>query len=268
MNKLWLLFKFELKNNIKQITGWAIALSFIIGIYMFLFDSIKEIGIAKLEGMPEELLQLLNIDSLLIMENYTLFFGTILGLLLIVASVYAGTFGVGLIRNEEKNKSIEYKATLNISKTQIYYSKLLVLITGIFIILININLVSIIMGYIKGGDTFILNDIIKISLYTSIVPLFFGLISMGISGISYKLGTGNVAGAIIAISYLGGYMTSFVEENIAEVLKYISPFIVFSTNDILKESSNMLVVYTTYLIISLVVAILGSYCYKNRDLNI
>lgn len=268
MNKLLLLIKFELKTSKKQILGWTIGLSSIMALYMLMFEYVREIGISKLEAFPKELLQLFSIDSLNIMDNYTSYYGMLLTIILVIACVFVSIFGSNLIRNEEKTKSIEYKATLNISRSNIYLSKLITLIFSIIILLLCINIVAIIIGYIMNLESFNISECINIALYTSILPMFFGLISFSLAGISYKYGSSNICSAIVAFTYLTGYFTTFLEKDLFNNIKYLFPFQIFNSNEgIILDNTNILVL-CSYLIISIIIVIIGHISYNKRNFNI
>ena len=268
MNKIWLLFKFDLKINSKQIIAWTVGLSGFMALYMGLFDYIKEIGFAKLDAMPQEILQLFNISSLNVMNDYTLFYGTMIGIILVICSVFASIFGANLVRNEEKTKSIEYKASLNLSRSVIYLSKLLTLLTAILIIVFFVNLTAIIVGEIGNYSTFDLLDTLLIAKYTSVIPFFFGFVSIGLAGMSYQISSPNISSGLVAICYLGGYLTTFIEKDIADILKYISPFQVFTANEALTSDISVLLLGLVYFLVSLTIALIGCVIYSKRNLVI
>lgn len=134
MKSIGRLIGFGLKTNRKKILGWCIAVFLITLIYMTLFPYVKDMAQMKFDTMPKEVMQLMGIEDMSYIGDYSSYFGTIYNLLLIAISVFMATFSVGLIVNEERNKTIEFLYSLEISRSEIFISKLIVSFIALFFV--------------------------------------------------------------------------------------------------------------------------------------
>ncbi len=267
MSNILKLIKFNLFVTKKTIIGWSIAIFLIMGMYMILFDSIQDIVKAEMEAMPEELLQFFGVNNLTDMSNYITYFGTILGILIIAISIFAVTYSASLITKEEKTKSIEFLSGLPISRKEIFISKYLTSLIAIIFIVLLAGLSATISGYIKGGDTFNIGDLLNIILITGFIPIFFGGVGIMIAGINSKIATGSMVSIITLISYMLGYLTELLKDK-AEWLKYLSPFILFSPSNALELSNSTVITFIIYIILYIVLIIVGLKIYKKRDMKV
>ena len=97
MNSVIKLTRFQLRNRRKTIIGWMIGTFAMMFLYMILFDSMKELGQAKLDAMPEEIMQFMGVSSFDIMLDWIAYFSMIFGLFILVVSIFAANlyrFGI------------------------------------------------------------------------------------------------------------------------------------------------------------------------------
>ncbi len=221
----------------------------------------------KFEAMPQELLQFVGMDEVSELSNYNSYFGMIYTLVLIAVSIFAATFASGLILKEEKSKSIEFLNSLAISRVEIYVSKHLTYTIGVGIVLTLAVLSAIVCGYINGGETFVLMDILAAAKITSFTALFFGSISFMLVGVSPKIGTGAVGSGIVLISYMIGYLGELLGEQ-GEALLYLSPFITFSIQKVIAMKEDTVIALAIYLVIYVLAFFIGCRAYQKRDLQI
>lgn len=257
--------KFNLKVNKNNIIGWFIAIFSIMFLYMILFPYIKDIGAAKMEMLPEDMLKLFGLNSLSDMYNFINYFGMIFTMILVAISIYSATFSAKLICKEEYNKSIEFLNSLNINRSEIYYSKVLTAFISVTIVLFGALSSSLIAGLINGGPTFILTDFITIVKISSISVYIYLAISFLISGITSKINVSSTSSIVVLASYMIGYLGVLLEK---KWIMYFSPFETLSSNNVLNISSNTIYVLLIYFVIIIASILLGNKFYKRRDLNI
>ncbi|NLV90447.1 MAG: ABC transporter permease subunit [Tenericutes bacterium] len=267
MNKrnIFNLVKFNLKINKSNVLGWFISIFSIMLIYMILFPTIKDIGMAKMELIPEEMLKFFNLNSLNDMNNYVSYFGMIFNIVLIAISIFAATFSAKLICKEENTKSIEFLNALHISRNEIYISKLITAFISITLVLLGAISATIFSGFIVGGKTFILNDVLIIIKVTSFTAYMFMALSFLISGITSKINVSSISSIIVLFCYMIGFLGTLIEK---KWLTYFSPFEILKPNNALAMSNSTILILSIYFVLTFVFIFVGLKFYKKRDFYI
>lgn len=258
---------FQLKTNKKQIIGWSISIFAIMFLYMILFPSVQDMAQIKMEAMPEQLMQLMGMDDFSDMSNYMTYFGMIYNMILIAISIFATVLGAGVIAREEKNKTIEFLYSLEVSRVEIYISKFLTAYIGVIIVIVSAAVSSIMCGLINGGETFILMDIIQIVKCTGVTPFVFLSIGVMIAGITPKVSGASAGSVIVILSYVLGFLSTMVSENLSW-FKYLSPFEVLSPEVVVDLTGEVMAAMCGYAVIMTIFAIIGGVIYRKRDFQI
>ena len=258
---------FSLKVHRKAIIGWSIAIFLIMFLYMILFSSMQEMAQIKMSAMPKELLQFVGMESFNDMGNYVSYYGMIFGIILIAIAIFAATYSASLITKEEKTKSIEFLSTLSVSRIEIYVANYLSSMIAIAITLYVAIIPTIICGFIQGGETFVLADIIQSAKIASFVPLLFGGISLGLAGASSKIASGTTCSMIVLGSYMLGYLGTLLEQD-GEVFTYLSPFITLSVKNSIELNDKTVMILIVYAILYCISLIIGAWIYNKRDLKV
>jgi len=267
MSNILKLAKFQLRNKRNMIIGWMIGTFSMMFLYMILFDSMKELGQAKLDAMPKEIMQFMGVESFDIMLNWIAYFGMIFGIFIMVVSIFAATYSGSIFYNEEKTKSIEFLDALPVSRSEVYYSKVLTSFIGILGVCISIAVAAMTCGYINGGDTFILMDFLTIVKISSFTIFFFMAVSCFIGGVTGKISAG-IAGATITVAiYMLGYLSRLLESK-GEILSYFSPFVLFDSTRALALSNQTVLFLVIYFVLFIALIVGGSYFYNRRDFHI
>ncbi len=261
------LFSFDFYNSRKNIIGWVIAISGIMSLYCFMFPMVQDIASAKFDAMPKELLQLFGMEAMADMGNFVTYFGMVYSLVIVAICIFAVTLGARLLHKEEETKSIEFLSSLAVSRVEIYVSKLLVLFAGVMLVVSCGSIIALVAGTVVGGDTFNLMEVVSIIKICSFTPFFFGVIALGIAGISYKYGTGSIASMGVLILYMLGYLGKLLGEK-GEFLLYLSPFATFDPANAIDLEVKTIITLGAYLAIAAAISYVGSYIYKKRDLKI
>ncbi len=264
INKLCL---FNLLTTRKTIIGWSIAIFSIMTLYMILFPSIQDLAQAKFDAMPQELMQFVGMENMSDMSNYITYFGMIYNIILVAVSIFSATFCAGLITKEEKTKSIEFLNSLAVSRMEIYLSKYLTALIAVKLVLSGAIISAIACGFIGGGETFILINIITAAKITSFSALLFGGIGFMFAGINAKLGSGSIVSSVVLASYMLGYLGELLA-NKAEWLTYFSPFVMLNVGEVIELSDKTLFIFITYIVVYIVALVIGAIAYNKRDLQI
>lgn len=256
--------KFDIKINKKSLLAWIITIFSIMFLYMILFPSIQEMGQVELDVMPEELLQFVGMEKITDMGNFTTYFGMIFSLVLIAISIFAGSFTSGLLYKEEKDCTIEFLYSLEVSRTEIYVSKALTGFIATFFVLISAVLSTIICGLINGGETFDLVKVLQVSKISALIPFVFLGFSLLIVGLTAKVRVTMLSSMMVFLMYLIGYLGTLLGDK-AEWLKFLSPFEMFSTHAALKMGSNEYLFILLYFILFIASIVIGGIAYNKRD---
>jgi len=261
------LTKFQLRNKRFTLIAWSIGLFLMMFMYMILFPTMKELGQAKLDAMPEELLSLFGVTSFNSMGNWIQYFIMMYSIFVLVVSFFAATFTSSNVYEEEKTKSIEFLYGLQVSRSEIYFSKLLASFLGILLLNISMIVSAFICASINGGSSFILGDFLMIIKGSSFTIYFFMALAMMIAGLTAKFSPGMVSAAIVFILYMLGYLGTMLEDK-GEILNRLSPFATFNGNNILEMSNTTIISLVIYLLITVTFIIIGWLSYRKRDFNI
>ncbi len=264
MNNIIKIFVFGILVNKKRIIGWTIGIVAMMAIYMVFFPSVNDMASLKFDAMPEELLGLFGMENMTDLGNYSSYFGMIYQLVLIALSIYGGTFASAIIIGEEKNKSIEFLGALHVSRAEIYVSKYLLVTFSLLVVMILSTVTTIVCGISVGGETYSFNEIVRMSMVSTLVPLFFSGVALLLSGVNPKVGTGAVCGFAVLVSYLIGYLGQILGEN-GEFIRYFSPFEVIGPISVLEANSYLLIAIVIYGLVYISAVVVGGLFYNRRD---
>ncbi len=258
---------FCIKNNGKQIIGWCTAVFSIMFLYMILFPSVKDMAQIKLDAMPRELLQFVGMEDFADMSNFIAYFGMIFNIILIAVSIFAASFSAGLISKEEKTKTIEFLYALEVSRSEIYVSRLFAALLAVFAVLCSGAISTAVCGTINGGETFIAADFIQIVKISGFTAFFFMAVSLMIAGVSTKIGAPMIGSMTVLVCYLSGYLSRLLGEK-GKWLGKLSPFEMLSPKNAIALEKHTIYAIMIYIAISVCFVFIGGVVYRRRDFNI
>ena len=177
------------------------------------------------------------------------------------------TYTGSVFYNEEKTKSIEFLDALPVSRTEVYWSKVLTGFAGILLVCLSMAVSAITCGMLNGGETFVLTDALTIIKFSSFTIFFFMAVSCFAGGFSGRISAGAVGAVIAGISYMLGYLARLLEDK-GEILSYFSPFELFSTTHVLNMTDETMWFLMSYLVLFILLIIGGLFFYKRRDFHI
>jgi len=258
---------FDLHNNRRYLLGWSASIFAIMFMYMILFPSMQDMAKIKMEALPKQFLQLFDMEDFSSLDNFINYFGMVFNLILIAMSIFAASFSANLLYREEKGKTIEFLYSLEVSRTEIYISKLLTAFVAALAVLLSATVSTWICGAINGGETFVVGDFLQIIKVSGFCVFFFMALSVMLAGITAKVGVGAVGSMIVLACYLLGYLSKLLETK-AQWLAYFSPFELFSPQNAVKLESKTLTEMGAYFGLALAFVIVGGLVYRRRDFNI
>jgi ABC-2 type transport system permease protein len=183
MNRI--LFKMELRRNLRALIFWTAVIGILIFLTMSLFSSVLEYqkqiaGMVNiLPAMAMKMRGFSNINDIFsILGFYT---ANNLVYMMLIGSIFSITISSGILLKEEYGKTAEYLMSRPISRMEIFSTKLSVTFLNILIL----NLVATLTGFIaimifKKG-TFHFQPFLVISFYTLLLNLLFGSAGLFIS---------------------------------------------------------------------------------------
>lgn len=258
---------FDLKVCRKQIIGWCVAIFSIMFLYMILFPTVKDMAQLKLDAMPKEILEMFGMENFTDMANFTSYFGMIYSIVIIAISIFAATISANLICKEEKSKTIEFLYSLEVSRTEIYISKLITAFIAVFMVVLSAVVSTAICGMITGGETFVAADFLQIAKISSITAFFFMTVSLLLAGITTKIGVSVTSSMIVLLCYMLGYLSKLLGDK-AQWLVNLSPFELFNSTNALALEGDTMAALGVYFAIMVIFVVVGGIVYKRRDFNI
>lgn len=216
------LVKHELKQGKTSFLIWTASIGFLLAICIFLFPEMK----GQMDGVNDMFASMGSFTQAFGMDRLN--FGTLIGfyavecgnVLGLGGAFYAALCAVGILSKEEKDKTAEFLLTHPVSRKRIVAEKLiavLILITAMDLIIYAISVGSI----AAIGEEIPWKEISLLHLAYYLLQLELAGICFGISAFLRK-GSVGVGLGIAVMMYFLNLIANIAD--IAEFLKYITPF--------------------------------------------
>jgi len=262
------MLKRELKINLKPFIVWTLTLIVIFLIVYLMYPSIiNSDNIKMIDEMmkifPEEVLKAFNMDIASMNSAFGWLKSEGFIFVLLITGCYSSLLGANILLKEENDKTIEYLHSLPIKRNNIISSKV---ITGLIYIFLMILIIAIFnyIGLCLSGEF----DK-KQYLLLSITPIFSSLVLYFLS--MYISTLANKNKKILGLS-LGITLISYVLQTVSlisketEFLKYITPFTLADTrNIILNTRINPIMIFIS-ISLSIIFLILTIIKYNKKEL--
>jgi len=263
------LFAREFRRNALSMIVWTIILTFLIAATMsvyptFLGNQSKIMGMLSL--IPKEALQFKGIsnfsDLLSVLGFYAV--NNII-YMLVIGSVYSIVLSSNILLKEEYNKTAEYLLTRPVTRSEIFLSKLAVIIINVFIL----NLVTSVVGFIfielvKKGS-FSISAFLILSVYTLLLNFMFASTGLFLSTLVKRpkpITTFSI-GLVIILYFV--FTISKISESVAKI-GYLTPYKYVDTN-VINPGYRLDPVNLIYFIgISLTLLVLSYRIYLRKDI--
>lgn len=262
-------FFHELKMRLKGLSIWVISMIALIFASMIKYDSLHESGpaaTAMIESFPQTLQAVFGMNGLNL-STVSGYVGICLIFIAVMAAIFAGMLGAGVIAEEEIDKTTEFLYPKPIKRSTILWQKLLLVLTGI---------VS--MGIAVYGSVMISTAKYNIDPTTHATLVNYSLAAVLIMALSAAIGVlfaailkhskhglGLVA-AFIASAYFA-YAVSKMSTDF-DFLKYGTMFRWFDAKDILEKGQLEPLSILAAVGICLVCVGLAFVFYRRRDLTV
>jgi len=214
---------------------------------------------------PPEFTAFFGMSPELPMSSVMGYFALTFGIVQIPLAIQASNYGFHILSVEERELTADFLLSKPIKRSTILISKfaaIMISLTAANILLWIFSLLSI--SIFNAGTDVFYDGVIMVLLSTIFFQLYFVGVGMLISVLLKKIPS--VLSFSMALS-LGTYMASSLDTMMSlQIMKYISPFSMFSpTNIIIDHGINMLSLFICIIII--IATIFGSYFfYQKRNI--
>ena len=262
------MFKRELKLNFKSFLIWTLILiGMFLAVYLVYPYIMTSENVDMLNEMmkvfPPEVLKAFNMDITEIDTAFGWLKTEGFIFILLITGIFSGILGSNIVLKEESDKTIEYLHNLPVTRTKIVTSKILCALTYIISMILIIGIFNYV-GLSLSGD---FNQ--KQYLLLSISPLFVSLvifsICLFISTFTHKTKkTMGISLGIVFASYFLQILAELSKE--VEILKYITPFTLADTRNIISNSTINPICIIISLLLTVSLLILSVYRYNKKEL--
>jgi ABC-2 type transport system permease protein len=263
------LFIKELRRNALSLIAWTAVITLLISVTMsaypvFVENQSKIVGMMKI--IPSEMLQFKGIsnfnDFLSVLGYYSI--NNII-YMMVLGSIYAIVLSSGVLLKEEYNKTAEYLLTRPLTRSEIFMSKLAVLLLNVFLL----NLITALAGFVSleivKNASFSIKAFLILSLYTFLLNFLFGAIGLFISTLvkRSKPITALSIGLVLVFYFI--FTLSKITPAISKI-GYISPFRYVSTDAINPAYALDISSLVYFVGLSLLLTVLSYRLYIRRDI--
>lgn len=246
MNKS--LFLRELRGNVINLLIWTAVITFLITATMSLYSIFLENNskiLAMVSILPAGALQFKGVSDVNDLFSVLGFYSANNVIyMLVLGSIYSIVLSSGILLKEEYHRTAEYLLSWPMTRSQIFASKLAVVIINILVI----NIITAVAGYISleicKKQPYNVNAFLILSLFTLLLHLFFGSLGLFLSVLVRKprpITTLSIA--LVLILYFI-YTISNITPNLSWT-GYISPYKFIDLN-VLKPGYRIELVNVVY----------------------
>jgi len=263
-----ILYKMELKTNLKTFLTWTIVILVLLGVFLALFPSYASQGdqINKMvEQLPKEMTNALSMQGMDFTNpvDYTAY---MFQYIVLAAGIMSMLIGIGIISKEEGEGTIEFLYSKPITRNYIVTSKIFSALTQIIVFPVLTTLLTYGVMKMVSDKDFSGKSILLMGVGLFFIQLYFLSIGLLISIFITKIKKNmSISLAIVFTMYFVSMMCGVNEK--LKNLKYITPFKYFETSTIV-EKSQIDIKYIFITIIITLVCVFGTYVlYNKKDIN-
>ena len=259
------LIKHELRRGKTSFFIWTSSIGFLLATCIFLFPEMK----GQMEGVNDMFASMGSFTEAFGMDRLN--FGTLTGfyavecgnVLGLGGAFFASLCAVGILSKEEKEKTAEFLLTHPVSRKRIITEKLIAVL--IQITAMNIIIYALAVGSIAAvGEEIPWKEISLLHLAYYLLQLELACICFGISAFLHK-GSVGVGLGVAVMMYFLNIIANITD--VAEFLKYITPFGYCEGADIISKGSldlTLIIIGTVIGIIGIIIAFLK---YTKKDIH-
>ncbi len=263
------IFKHEFLMKKKSIIIWSLSLAAFMIFYMAFFPAMAQDSAsfeAVMTSFPKEMLQALGLREGLSLASLMGFFSLTFTMMQVAIAIQSANYGFSILSEEERELTADFLLSKPVSRSKIYFSKLLAALLGLLITAIAVGVSSLVaLELFSGGQTYEGAHLFKLILTVPIFQLLFLSVGMFISLLFKKIRS------VLSLSMglvIGLYVVNSVRGIIdSDSLGYLTPFYYFEPGPILIEGRYDLKLFAIATAI-IIVALVSSYLlYIRRDIH-
>ena len=263
-NAVLALYGKEFRTSKKPLLIWTLAISAYMFLNMMVFLLMeKMLELPEMGAMPD----------MAMMANFNIYFALQYDSVAMILCGAGMLFGASAFHKEETSGSIEYLYATQVSRLDIYVSKVLFVTTKLIVIATSALLVSIIVGAIIAPDTMNVGAMLVSWIVSVVGILFFAAVGYLFASILPKRTSiiGPSLGFVIG-TYVLGTLGTFGIKGV-EFLEYFSPIHIMSSFKVMTHNWGVGIVeypiagFLVILIITVATTIGSYFLYKKKDLQ-
>jgi ABC-2 type transport system permease protein len=221
------LFSKEMRRNALSFVPWMIVITLLISVTMSVYRTFLE-NQSKVMGMmslvPKAALQfkgISNFSDLLSVLGYYAANNVIY--MMVLGSIFAIVLSSNILLREEYEKTAEYLLTRPLTRSEIFFSKLAVLLLYVFLLNLGTSLAGFISMEMVQTEPFSIRAFFILSLFTLLLNLLFGAIGLFLSTLIKRPKPITTLSIGLVLVFYFVYTLSKITEG-AEKIGYLSPF--------------------------------------------
>ena len=259
------LIKHELRQSRTSFFVWTASLGFLLATCIFLFPEMK----GQMESVNDMFSSMGSFTEAFGMDRLN--FGTLTGfyavecgnVLGLGGAFFASLCAVGVLSKEEKDKTAEFLLTHPVSRKMIVTEKLIAVLVQITVM--NILIYALAIGSIAAvGEAIPWKEISLMHIAYYLLQLELACICFGISAFIRK-GSAGIGLGIAAMMYFLNLIANIAD--VAEFLKYITPFGYCEGADIVSNGSLDITLVAIGLAIGIIGIIIAYLKYTKKDIH-
>lgn len=239
------IFFLELRNIRKSAIIGTLSISCVLFVMLAFFpsmqsESMRALADAKLEGIDPAVLAALGLSEMLDFTVITNFFGYVLQFITLAVMVIVTQQAVALLIKEETDGTIEYLCAKPVSRSEIFFQKLLAHLVVFFSMAVVYTVVTV-AGYLAFSD-FSFGAAVKEAVIFFSAIFFVGLVFTAVGFLLSTLiksskGVSGVAIAIVFGTFILGVMSVVIEH--LNFLIWFSPMDWIKTRKLMTEGIHL-----------------------------
>jgi ABC-2 type transport system permease protein len=221
------LFSKEMRRNAASLLIWLTIITLLISVTMSFYRTFME-NQSKILGMislvPKGALQFKGISNLNDLFSVLGFYAANNVIyMMVLGSIFAIVLSSNILLKEEYNKTAEYLLTRPLSRSEIFFSKLAVLLINVFIINLVTALAGLICLELVQEESFSVRAFFILSVYTLLLNILFGAIGLFMSTLVKRPKPITTLSIGLVLIFYFIYTLSKITEG-ASKIGYLSPF--------------------------------------------
>lgn len=259
----------EIKRNASSLMVWMIVITLLITITMSVYRTFME-NQSKIAGivniLPKGALQFKGISNFSDLFSVLGFYAANNVIyMMVLGSIFAMVLSSNILLKEEFDKTAEYLLTRPLTRSELFLSKVTVVLLNIFLLNLVTALAGLICMEIVKRQPFSIGAFLTLSSYTFLLNLLFGATGLFLSTLIKRARPITTLGIGIVLILYFIYTVSKITES-ASNLGYISPFR-FANVDAINPAYRLETLNLVYFIgLTVLLTVLSYRIYLKKDI--